>query len=279
MTLTEESRLERQRLSAELRRLRLAAGKTSTGLAQDTGMSQSKLSKIENCLLLPSVQDVQRLLAALSAPKKVCAELVALTTQLHTQVDARRVVLHRGAERHQRVTTRIENRATTSRLFQHLGVPPLLQSERYLRAALAALSERDQDAALQTLLTRRIRLDKPTKNVVVVLTEAALRWRVGPAAVMCEQIDHLRQMMRRPNVQIGVIPLHAITGVVDPTSFALYDDTAVVVNMLVGNATITDPQDVLEYSELFDRLDQLTVRGDRLGKLLTDLSKNHRAHG
>ncbi|WP_157620642.1 helix-turn-helix domain-containing protein, partial [Saccharothrix sp. NRRL B-16348] len=55
MTAPERSRLARERLSRELRRLRTEAKMTGTATARATGMSQSKLSKIENGMLLPSV--------------------------------------------------------------------------------------------------------------------------------------------------------------------------------------------------------------------------------
>jgi hypothetical protein len=49
----------------------------------------------------------------------------------------------------------------------------------------------------------------------------------------------------------------------------------VILNVLVGNATVTDPRDILEYAELFRRLEQHAVRGD----VLTSLSRAHRAQG
>ncbi|WNV85027.1 helix-turn-helix transcriptional regulator [Umezawaea sp. Da 62-37] len=279
MTAPERSQLARDRLSSELRRLRTEARMTGTATAQATGMSQSKLSKIENSMLLPSVIDVKRLVAELSATRQTRLELVELARQLHAELETRRVVLHRGAHRHQQAVTRIETRATTSRFFQLAGVPSLLQSENYLRVVLAATPHHEPDTAVTILRTRHARLDDPNKKFVFLLTESALRWRIGTADLMCDQIDHLTLIMRRPNVQLGVVPWSADANMVAPHGFQVYDERAVTVSVLTGNAMITDAHDVREYVSLFSRLERLAARGDQLKALLSRISKDHRRLG
>ncbi|WP_158841995.1 helix-turn-helix domain-containing protein [Saccharothrix deserti] len=279
MTAPERSRLARERLSRELRRLRTEAKMTGTATARATGMSQSKLSKIENGMLLPSVTDVERLVAELSATRETRVELVELARQLHAEAETRRVVLHRGAHRHQQTVARIEARATTSRFFQNAGVPALLQSENYLRVVLNTTPPHEQDTAIATLRTRRARMDDLGKRFVFLLAESALRWRMGSADLMCEQIDHLAQIMRRPNVQLGVVPWTADANLVALHGFQVYDERVVTLSVLTGNATITDPHDVREYLALFGRLERLAVRGDALEDLLEQISRDHRKLG
>ncbi|GAB2965782.1 helix-turn-helix domain-containing protein [Saccharothrix stipae] len=279
MTAPERSRLARERLSRELRRLRTEAKMTGTATARATGMSQSKLSKIENGMLLPSVTDVERLVAELSATRETRVELVELARQLHAEAETRRVVLHRGAHRHQQTVARIEARATTSRFFQNAGVPALLQSENYLRVVLDTTPSHEQDTAVATLRSRRARMDDLGKRFVFLLAESALRWRMGSADLMCEQIDHLVQIMRRPNVQLGVVPWTADANLVALHGFQVYDERVVTLSVLTGNATITDPHDVREYLALFGRLERLAVRGDALEDLLEQISRDHRKLG
>ncbi|MCE6998792.1 helix-turn-helix transcriptional regulator [Saccharothrix sp. S26] len=279
MTAPERSRLARERLSRELRRLRTEAKMTGTATARATGMSQSKLSKIENGMLLPSVTDVERLVAELSATRETRVELVELARQLHAEAETRRVVLHRGAHRHQQTVARIEARATTSRFFQNAGVPALLQSENYLRVVLNTTPPHEQDTAIATLRARRARMDDLGKRFVFLLAESALRWRMGSADLMCEQIDHLVQIMRRPNVQLGVVPWTADANLVALHGFQVYDERVVTLSVLTGNATITDPHDVREYLALFGRLERLAVRGDALEDLLDNISRDHRKLG
>ncbi|WP_433272951.1 helix-turn-helix domain-containing protein [Actinosynnema sp. CS-041913] len=279
MTAPERSRLARERLSRELRRLRTEAKMTGTATARATGMSQSKLSKIENGMLLPSVTDVERLVAELSATRETRVELVELARQLHAEAETRRVVLHRGAHRHQQTVARIEARATTSRFFQNAGVPALLQSENYLRVVLNATPAHEQDTAIATQRSRRARMDDLGKRFVFLLAEGALRWRMGSADLMCEQIDHLVQIMRRPNVQLGVVPWTADANLVALHGFQVYDERVVTLSVLTGNATITDPHDVREYLALFGRLERLAMRGEQLEDLLEGISRDHRKLG
>ncbi|GAA1350026.1 helix-turn-helix domain-containing protein [Saccharothrix algeriensis] len=279
MTAPERSRLARERLSRELRRLRTEAKMTGTATARATGMSQSKLSKIENGMLLPSVTDVERLVAELSASRETRVELVELARQLHAEAETRRVVLHRGAHRHQQTVARIEARATTSRFFQNAGVPALLQSENYLRVVLNATPAHEQDTAIATLRARRARMDDLGKRFVFLLAEGALRWRMGSADLMCEQIEHLAQIMRRPNVQLGVVPWTADANLVALHGFQVYDERVVTLSVLTGNATITDPHDVREYLALFGRLERLAMRGEQLEDLLEQISGDHRKLG
>ncbi|XVV06789.1 helix-turn-helix domain-containing protein [Actinosynnema sp. CA-248983] len=279
MTAPERSRLARERLSRELRRLRTEAKMTGTATARATGMSQSKLSKIENGMLLPSVTDVERLVAELSATRETRLELVELARQLHAEAETRRVVLHRGAHRHQQTVARIEARATTSRFFQNAGVPALLQSENYLRVVLSATPAHEQETAVATLRSRRARMDDLGKRFVFLLAEAALRWRMGSADLMCEQLDHLRGLMRRPNVQLGVVPWTADVNTVALHGFQVYDERVVTLSVLTGNATITDPHDVREYLTLFNRLERLAMRGEQLEDLLDTIATDHRKLG
>ncbi|MEU0878426.1 helix-turn-helix transcriptional regulator [Lentzea sp. NPDC005914] len=276
MTAPERSRLARERLSRELRRLRTEAKMTGTATARATGMSQSKLSKIENGMLLPSVTDVERLVAELAATRETRIELVELARSLHAEAETRRVVLHRGAHRHQQTITRVEARAATSRFFQVNLVPALLQSESYLRIVLGTMPQSEQEAAVAALRIRRSRMDDLAKQFVFLMSEGALRWRMGSADLMAEQVEHLAAIQRRPNVRLGVVPWSADANVVALHGFHIYDERVVTVSVLTGNATITDPLDVREYLALFGRLERLALRGEELQALLKRIAEDHR---
>lgn len=279
MTAPERSRLARERLSRELRRLRVAAGLTGTAAARAAGMSQSKISKIENGMLLPSVADVERLVAVLGAEQAVAEELVGLARTLHTRAESRRVVLQRNAHRRQWEIAQLQARATVHRQFLVGDVPALLQTERYMRAVLASLPQQDRDAAARDRLAAQRVLDDPAKRFRFVLAEGALRWRVGGAELMAEQVDHLGVVAGHGNVRLGVIPWTAETGVAALHGFHAYDDRLVTLTALTANAVITDPVDVGEYLALFEKLERIAVHGDELRRLLDRVAAEYRGLG
>ena len=67
---------DRQSLASALRDLRRAVGLSGERLAQRCHMSQSKVSRIENGRLLPSVVDVDRILRALGVDQATSRELL-----------------------------------------------------------------------------------------------------------------------------------------------------------------------------------------------------------
>jgi hypothetical protein len=204
-------------------------------------------------------------------------ELVELARALHSRAEGRRVVLQRNAHRRQQEIAQIEAGAAVNRLFVVSAIPRLLQTERYMRAVLESLPDGDRVAALQARLAHREVLDDPGKQFRFVLAEGALRWRMGEAALMAEQIDHLASAVDRSNVRIGVIPWTARTGVMVLHGFHAYDDRLVTLNVLTANAMITDPVDVAEYLELFETLERAAVHGAQMQRMLDGVAADYRS--
>jgi transcriptional regulator with XRE-family HTH domain len=111
-----------------------------------------------------------------------------------------------------------ERIAVRLRGFQPQVVPGLLQTEAYARALLAGRiggSGADVDDLVAARLERQAALTREEKpaDYLAVIDEWALRRPVGGPKVMAEQVNHLIEAARRPNVVIQVIP--ASTGVHD----------------------------------------------------------------
>jgi Domain of unknown function (DUF5753) len=240
-------------------------------------MSQSKVSKIETGMLLPSATDVERLTTEFGVPEEQRRELVELARALHSRAEGRRVVLQRNAHRRQQEIAQIEARAVMNRLFVVSAVPRLLQTERYMRAVLDSLPDGDREAALHARLAHQQVLDDPGKQFHFVLAEGALRWRMGDGALMAEQLDHLASVVQRGNVRLGVIPWTAEAGVLVLHGFHAYDDRLVTLNVFTANAMITDPVDVAEYLALFQRLERAAVHGAEVRGLLARVAEEYRS--
>ncbi|WP_342673135.1 helix-turn-helix transcriptional regulator [Streptomyces sparsogenes] len=77
----------KQELAALLKELRKRAGLSGDRLALRCNMSQSKISRIENGKVQPSLLDVNRILRAVDASAEVIAEVTALARLANTVDD------------------------------------------------------------------------------------------------------------------------------------------------------------------------------------------------
>ncbi|WP_449289815.1 Scr1 family TA system antitoxin-like transcriptional regulator [Nocardiopsis alba] len=200
MTL-EPEHADRQRgeLADALRRLRRAAGLTGAGLATRTGMSQAKVSKIENNRVRPSVVDVERILTALgiSTTDDDGSRLIELARIASSDYQGFRISLQRGLGELQRDLSAIESAASTVRFFLPCMITGLLQTSEYARQTLTHPLV-NRGAEWRTALARRLErqqiLYRPGKRFVFVLTEGALRWPLCPPEVMALQMDRIASL-------------------------------------------------------------------------------------
>ncbi|MDH2426595.1 helix-turn-helix transcriptional regulator [Sphaerisporangium sp. TRM90804] len=105
----------------------------------------------------------------------------------------------------------IESTATALLSYQPLLVPGLLQTESYAREVIGTSGRPfDVDDQVTARLARQSILDGDRRPMlVVVLDECVLRRPVGGAQVMHDQILHLLDTVRRPEVVIQIVPLEA----------------------------------------------------------------------
>ncbi|MFI6759467.1 helix-turn-helix domain-containing protein [Micromonospora sp. NPDC050417] len=105
----------------------------------------------------------------------------------------------------------LESAATEVKNFELAAIPGLLQTEDYARALLTT-QRIVPDAALiekrvQVRIARQACLtEEPHLNLWTILDEGALRRRVGGKTVMKNQLDHLIEASKLPNVTVQVLP-------------------------------------------------------------------------
>ncbi|MFF5288464.1 helix-turn-helix domain-containing protein [Paractinoplanes globisporus] len=107
--------------------------------------------------------------------------------------------------------TWLEARASEIRAFEAIVLPGLLQSPAYaaavIRASDATRQQADIDRWVNVRLRRQEILDEPRQpRLHAVLDESVLHRVVGGKHVMREQLLHLVETARRPNVTISVLP-------------------------------------------------------------------------
>ncbi len=156
-----------------------------------------------------------------------------------------------------------EAHAVKLRSFELAVVPGLLQIEAYARALLSdriGSDPGDIDEKVAARIERQQILDREhPPELWVLLDEAVLHRPVGGPDVMREQLKHLCEMARRPNIVVRVLP--ASLGVhdglpgagfviadSDGAPSAAYQDTA------VRGQVIEDADDVRVLAATWDRL-------------------------
>jgi transcriptional regulator with XRE-family HTH domain len=264
--VTDLSRHEEERLAlgAEFRALRQQAGMTGAELAGAIGISQSKISKLENGKLLPTESDLDHLARALRLPKPRKAQLASRIAALSNELTSVRLLDRSGLRARQLDVQALERASTDIRVFQPGIVPGLLQTADYAFEVLSMANiheQADVGAAVAARLQRQIALFDRQRKFTFIVTESALRWPVGGTSTRLAQLSDLRSLLTQPNVRTGVLELSQPNPVPPITAYAIYDCSLVVVETLTDDFTVRDPEDVKVYVNMFDLAAQYSVWG------------------
>lgn len=249
-----------KRLGSELRRLRADRNLTVSEAAKRLGCGQPKISQIENgnrgirpgdlatLLDLYEVTDdkYRRRLIKLAADVRK----VDWWTSQGPLVDALRDYLM------------LESDSGLVRVYEPMLVPGMLQTEAYMRQLFSARLPEDQvDALVETRLKRKELLDDHLGfRLRVVVDEPALHRIPGPRAVVAEQLRHLEQVGRRPNVTVQVLPLKARFVVDQFAPFSLFTfrgESSIDVawlEYLTGGTLLEQAHDVQAYTRAWEEL-------------------------
>jgi transcriptional regulator with XRE-family HTH domain len=102
----------------------------------------------------------------------------------------------------------VEKEADSIRIWQPLLIPGLLQTEEYIRALylLAGVDEDEADEKVAARLERQAIIDADDPpQLTVLIAEPVLSMRVGSAAIMVKQLEHLLAMSRRRNITLQIV--------------------------------------------------------------------------
>lgn len=271
----------RDDLARALRTLRRESGLTAATVARRAVMSPPKLSKIENGHAVPSLADVERILTALGVSPDARERFAELASAARTEQRAWRTLLRSGWHKLQADIAAIEAQTQTQRLFQPALIPGLLQTPEYGRAILelphtANLSTEMKNRTLAARLERQAVLYEPTKRFEFLITESALRWRIGGVDVAAAQVERVASLSHLPNVSVGILPADAIMPDFAMHVFAIFDDRLVAVETFHADVSTRDPQDIEMYRDLFTRFGKTAVYGDAMRAELNTLAARFR---
>jgi len=258
-----------------LRGLRTNAGKTLDEVAGVVGLTRSTISKYETGKILPPVAVVERIADALAVGSDERRALIDQATAQHTEVHAWRAIQTPSFRRRQDEIREIEAAATEVRVFQPSIIPGLLQTPAYCRALLALDRVRPVENltdAVASRMERQTALYDEAKSFRFVLTEGALRWRIGSPSVHAVQLHHVAGLANLPNVSVGIIPMLAEVQARQTNMFAIFDAAAVVVETMTAELTLREEQLIEFYSRMFDKLSASAVDGEAAHAILDGIA-------
>ncbi|MQY07567.1 helix-turn-helix domain-containing protein [Actinomadura macrotermitis] len=216
--------VRQRRLGIELRRLREQNDLTGEEVAARFSWSTAKVSRLENARTGIRVDDVVELLKLYGVVGGRLEELVALAHDA-TRRGWWEEYSSLGATYAELIA--LESEASAALQWENLVVPGLLQTEAYARGVLAGwevvatLTDQEMRESFEARMRRQEVLRGPQPmELSAVLDESILQRRVGDPATMAEQLDHLCQISRLPNVSLKILPLDTPRALL-ATSFTL----------------------------------------------------------
>ncbi|MEU9700043.1 helix-turn-helix transcriptional regulator [Streptomyces sp. NPDC047981] len=224
-------------------------------------MSQSKISRIENRKVRPSLVDVEQILRALDAPPNVVSEVSSLARLANTEWRNLRDLRRKGLGTRQAELKALEASSTHMRYFLLSMVTGLLATPEYVRASLAH-SPADTSKAVAGKSERQAILYDASKRFTFILAEQAVRWPVVAPLALAEQMDRLASLSYLPNVRIGLIPVGLPTPRVPLNTFTIYDASLVTIETTSGSLVLRDDRDIRGYLEEFTGYEGRALWGD-----------------
>jgi transcriptional regulator with XRE-family HTH domain len=242
---------------------------TGAQLAKRVGMSQPKISRLENGIGLPDPEDVARIARELGAGAEEIRRLMELAERSHNRMTDWRPFPVALASK-QRVVARSEFDARVIRQFEQAIICGLLQTSGYARAVLTTFQELvlpDTESAVgvhvaeavSVRMQRQEVLADESKSFHFVLAEAALSNRICPPEEMLAQIRRLRQVARQDNVSLAIIPADVEWRVPPMHSFQLFDERTVAVDLFNTGLESHGKADAQMYRQVFDWLSEQAV--------------------
>lgn len=267
---TNSPAVQRRRLRAELRRIRLDAGLTQDQVAAAMDWSLSKLIRIENGTVGISTNDLKAILAHYGiTDEKRTAEFLALSRGARDRSwwsGYRDVASPRLLQ-----MIELEAASIITRNFQPLLVPGLLQTEAYARTVYQRLNPQESPKRIESLVEVRMRrqelLGRPDSPLLFfIIDEAVVRRVVGGKVTMRHQLTQMIELARLPNVTIEVVPFEAGAHPGVLGSFLIFefpdtaDDDALWLEGPLGDLlSRDDPEEILSFREKFEQLRHMSL--------------------
>ena len=132
---------------------------------------------------------------------------------------------------------------------------------------------RDTEEAVRVRMRRQEVLYDPTKQIEILVAEAALRHPICSPTAMIAQIDRLQGLLGIEHLRLGVIPLNVRLAAVPMHGYVIIDDL-VLVETTHTELSAAEPADVALCRRLTAALWTAAVEGDSARRILLQVSRD-----
>lgn len=265
-----------RRLSSTLRKLRDKTGLSAVEVAEQLGMSSSKISRIETVDTGFYIDDLERLLDFYRVSNSYRVELLDLARH----AEQRGLLKVHGTKLPEDWQTWVDFEAEASELFNYepLMIPGLLQTAEYATAIIRAtgpqLSEAEAEALVGTRMARQGLLSKTTPvHLHALIEESVLTRPIGDDGALVRQLRHLADMTSKPNVTVQVLPSDAglHPGLNGPFVILGYDEepSLVLLEHKMVNMFLDEAEQIDGYSHVWSSLRKLALDIDASAEFVT----------
>jgi hypothetical protein len=271
-------------LGAQMRdaRIKHLPGSTVRSMCEPLGVSHPTVSRWETGERAPRPEDVSAYMMAIGAPAELREKLVDMARDT-SRKPWLTMTVGRNPEEQSQFAAMLEIERT-ARLITHVApllVPGLLQTQEYARAVFVEAGVPsdliDTRVAVrigrQAALTRRRPL-----HLRAFIWEPVLHALLGGEETMVEQLRHLVDVSRRPNVDVRIIPTRTPwnPGWEGPFSVAEFPDEiergpVVQLENKVSALYLDEPAEVAPYEKAGRRAEEVAIDSKKSVELITSV--------
>jgi transcriptional regulator with XRE-family HTH domain len=249
----------KRRLSRRLLQLRVQSGYTANHVCDILNWGRGKVGRFEaNQWKRPEMSDIRDLLRIYDVDEGEREQLEELAIQARARPWWRDY-----SDIFENEFPGFENDASRIRVFMPLVLPGLLQIQDYAEAFMR-IGPRPPSwrrKVLDTRLRRQEILSRPGDTapmLTAVITEASLRYQWGPRSDRRDQIEHLIDMGRRPNIDLRIQrftdgPPPGLSSAINIFDFAEGEPSLAFTETDFAVVEVNDPDQVSRYIQSFEK--------------------------
>lgn len=249
----------KRRLSRRLLQLRVQSGYTANHVCDMLNWGRGKVGRFEaNQWKRPEMSDIRDLLRIFDVAEGEREQLEELAIQARARPWWRDY-----SDIFENEFPGFENDASRIRVFMPLVLPGLLQSQDYAEAFIRTGPRPPswRRKALDTRLRRQEILSRPGDTapmLTAVITEASLRYQWGSRSERRDQIEHLIDMGRRPNIDLRIQrfadgPPPGLSSAINIFDFAEGEPSIAFTETDFAVVEVNEPDQVSRYIQSFEK--------------------------